>query len=205
MLLRSWGCGHVKNLAVPGDTPHPAVGESTSVTTGSQGRDWRHDMMTRPLPAWEAEHARSRTREGLPAPPAEPARGSGVDHDGLRPRDDMPTADYAAPGRVLARKRRPAPGASPATRRTTPAQAPGKPHDKNSCLGPCRCRPRRTTRSARSDTDHEENCHPHTAGVCACSSRFPVALCSYRQGPRRTCPWRRLQAVAQTAGAWMGA
>jgi len=106
----------------------------------------------------------------------------------------MPTADYAAPGRVLARRRRPAPGASPATRRTTPAQAPGKPHDKNSCLGPCRCRPRRTTRSARSDTDHEENCHPHTAGVCACSSRFPVALCSYRQGPRSDVP------VAQAAG-----
>jgi hypothetical protein len=39
MLLRSWDAGHVKNLAVPGDTPHPAVGESTSVTTGSQRRD----------------------------------------------------------------------------------------------------------------------------------------------------------------------
>jgi hypothetical protein len=27
--------GHVKDLAVPADTPHPAVGESTSVTTGA--------------------------------------------------------------------------------------------------------------------------------------------------------------------------
>jgi hypothetical protein len=74
-------------------------GRSSSVRTGSQGRDCRHDMMTRPLPAGEAEDARFELARGCPTAVAEPAREFGVGHDGLRPRDtDCRLRSYTAPG-----------------------------------------------------------------------------------------------------------
>jgi hypothetical protein len=81
-------------------------------------------MMTRPLPAGEAEDARFELARGCPTAVAEPAREFGVGHDGLRPRDtDCRLGRYTAPGESWLED-----GVQHLEQGVqTPAQAPGNP------------------------------------------------------------------------------
>ena len=137
-----------------------------------------------------------RTREGCP--PLPPGLGAGsaqVSHDGPRP--GMPTTDCAAT------LRRESPGSKtassawskPCRKAHNPSACPGQPHDKNPRLGPCPRRPCRMTRSARSDTDHEENFHPHLAAVGTRAMGHWGRGLPRDRGARRLCNGTRLDST----------